>query len=166
MKLLGSITSASYGRVEKSYDQHPRYRFVEANCKDVSLLKELLSDCDHFVASAAMIGGISYFHEFAYDLLAENERITAASFDAAIHAHQHQKLQKITVMSSSMVFEHPRSIPLPKAPSIAVRLRVRRTDFRSWRPSILFRARGSSTSCPTPLCARLIASALEEAGVA
>ena len=24
-----------------------------------------------------MIGGISYFHEFAYDLLAENERIIA-----------------------------------------------------------------------------------------
>ena len=31
-----------------------------------------------------MIGGITYFHEYAYDLLAENERITAASFDAAI----------------------------------------------------------------------------------
>ena len=37
---------------------------------------------------AAMIGGISYFHEFAYDLLAENERILAATFDAAIDAHK------------------------------------------------------------------------------
>ena len=35
-----------------------------------------------------MIGGISYFHEFAYDLLAENERILAATFDAAIDAHK------------------------------------------------------------------------------
>jgi UDP-glucose 4-epimerase len=35
-----------------------------------------------------MIGGISYFHEFAYDLLAENERIIASSFDAAIWAHK------------------------------------------------------------------------------
>ena len=35
-----------------------------------------------------MIGGISYFHEFAYDLLAENERILASTFDAAIAAHQ------------------------------------------------------------------------------
>ncbi len=35
-----------------------------------------------------MIGGISYFHEFAYDLLAENERILAATFDAAIAAHR------------------------------------------------------------------------------
>src|SRR2546429_7298525 len=45
--------------------------------KEVALLRDLLVDCDHFVAAAAMIGGISYFHEFAYDLLAENERITA-----------------------------------------------------------------------------------------
>ena len=35
-----------------------------------------------------MIGGISYFHEFAYDLLAENERILASTFDAAIAAHR------------------------------------------------------------------------------
>src|SRR6202158_3848341 len=113
-EVVGVDNFSKYGRVEKSYDKHPRYRFVEANCKDVALVKELLSDCDHFVASAAMIGGISYFHEFAYDLLAENERITAASFDAAIYAHQHQKLQKITVMSSSMVFESTAEYPTPE----------------------------------------------------
>ena len=40
-------------------------------------MTELLADCDHFVAGAAMIGGISYFHTYAYDLLATNERIIA-----------------------------------------------------------------------------------------
>ena len=54
----------------------------------------MLEDCDHFVASAAMIGGISYFHEFAYDLLAENERITATAFDAAIRAHKHGRCRR------------------------------------------------------------------------
>ena len=33
-----------------------------------------------------MIGGISYFHEMAYDLIAENERIISAAFDSAIWA--------------------------------------------------------------------------------
>ncbi len=61
-----------------------------------------------------MIGGISYFHEFAYDLLAENERITAAAFDAAIRAHKHARLQKITVVSSSMVFENTTEFPTPE----------------------------------------------------
>ena len=49
-----------------------------------TLMTELLADCDHFIAGAAMIGGISYFHTYAYDLLATNERIIAASCDAAI----------------------------------------------------------------------------------
>ena len=49
-------------------------------------MTELIADCDHFVAGAAMIGGISYFHTYAYDLLATNERIIAASCDAAIKA--------------------------------------------------------------------------------
>ena len=52
-----------------------------------------------------MIGGISYFHTYAYDLLATNERITASSCDAAIKAHENGRLQKVTYLSSSMVFE-------------------------------------------------------------
>jgi UDP-glucose 4-epimerase len=113
-EVVGVDNFSKYGRVERSYDHHPRYRLIEADCKDGALLKELVADCDHFLVSAAKIGGISYFHEFAYDLLAENERITAASFDAAIYAHQHKRLQKITVMSSSMVFESTSQYPTPE----------------------------------------------------
>ena len=57
------------------------------------------------IAGAALIGGISYFHAYAYDLLAANERIIAATCDAAIEAHQNGKLSKVTYLSSSMVFE-------------------------------------------------------------
>jgi UDP-glucose 4-epimerase len=81
-------------------------------------LTELAADCDQLVAGAAMIGGISYFHEFAYDLLAENERICAATFDAAIAGHKHGRLQKITVMSSSMVFESSTVFPTPEGAQI------------------------------------------------
>ena len=49
----------------------------EGDCCDVELMTDLMADCDHFVAGAAMIGGISYFHTYAYDLLATNERIIA-----------------------------------------------------------------------------------------
>ena len=112
--VVGLDNYTKYGKVEKSYDSHPRYHFVEGNAKDRELLDELLEACDHFVASAAMIGGISYFHEFAYDLLAENERITATAFDAAIRAHKHGSLKKITVVSSSMVFENTKEFPTPE----------------------------------------------------
>lgn len=112
--VVGLDNFSKYGRIEKSYDHHPRYSLVEGDAKDIALLRELAGDCDHFIAAAAMIGGITYFHAFAYDLLAENERITAAAFDAAIHAHQHGKLQKVTVLSSSMVFESASEFPTPE----------------------------------------------------
>ena len=110
-EVVGLDDFSKYGRVERSYDGHPRYRFVEGDARDADLLGELLEGCDHFVAGAAMIGGISYFHSFAYDLLATNERIIAASCDAAIRAHAGGKLQKVTYMSSSMVFESAASWP-------------------------------------------------------
>jgi len=113
-EVVGLDNFSKYGRLAKSYDEHPRYRFVEGDAKDVALLTELAAECDQVVAAAAMIGGISYFHEFAYDLLAENERILAATFDAAIEAHKRGTLDRIVVMSSSMVFESTDVFPTPE----------------------------------------------------
>jgi UDP-glucose 4-epimerase len=103
--VTGLDNFSKYGKVRKSYDDHPRYRLVEGDARDTGLLTGLLLEADHFVAGAAMIGGISYFHAYAYDLLAANERIMAASCDAAIAAHREGRLSKVTYLSSSMVFE-------------------------------------------------------------
>ena len=110
-EVVGIDNYSKYGPVKKSYSDHPAYTFIEGDAKDVELLKKIIVDCDVMVAAAAMIGGISYFHEFAYDLIAENERITASSFDAAIWAHKNKKLKKIVVLSSSMVFESTQHFP-------------------------------------------------------
>jgi UDP-glucose 4-epimerase len=110
-EVVGIDNLSKYGRITKSYDHHPAYTFVEGDARDVDLLTKLLSDCDHFIAGAAMIGGISYFHTYAYDLLATNERIIAASCDAAIEAHRDGRLQKVTYLSSSMIFESATSWP-------------------------------------------------------
>ena len=112
--MVGVDNFSKYGPVKRSFDSDPRYRLVEGDAKDVELLTKLASECDHVVAGAAMIGGISYFHEFAYDLLAENERIIASTFDAAISAHRLGRLQRITVISSSMVFEAAAIFPTPE----------------------------------------------------
>jgi UDP-glucose 4-epimerase len=112
--VIGLDDFSKYGRLTKSYDSHPCYRFVEGDAKDTALVKELAADVDEVVASAAMIGGISYFHEFAYDLLAENERILASTFDAAIAAHRSGHLQRIIVVSSSMVYESATVFPTPE----------------------------------------------------
>jgi UDP-glucose 4-epimerase len=113
-EVLGVDNFSKYGRSERSYDNNPKYRFVEGDVKDTDLLKELMADCDQVIAGAAMIGGISYFHEYAYDLLAENERIVASTFDAAISTFKEKRLKKINVMSSSMVFESTTVFPTPE----------------------------------------------------
>lgn len=112
--VVGLDNFSKYGNLKQSSEQNPRYRLVRGDAKDSKLLTQLLSDCDHFIAGAAMIGGISYFHAFAYDLIAENERITSAAFDAAIAAYKSGSLKKITVVSSSMVFENATVFPTPE----------------------------------------------------
>ncbi len=109
--VTGVDNFSKYGKVRKSYDDHPAYRLVEGDARDSEMLAGLLADCDHFIVGAAMIGGISYFHTYAYDLLATNERITAASCDAAISAHRAGRLRKVTYLSSSMIFESADSWP-------------------------------------------------------
>jgi UDP-glucose 4-epimerase len=104
-QVVGIDNYSKYGPVKKSYDDNPGYHFVEGDVRDTDLMVELLQGCDHFVAGAALIGGISYFHTYAYDLLANNERIIASSCDAAIKAHAAGQLKKVTYLSSSMVFE-------------------------------------------------------------
>ena len=103
--VVGLDNYSKYGPIRRSYDDHPQYRFIEGDARDVQVIVKALADCDHFVAGAAMIGGISYFHTYAYDLLATNERIIASSCDAAIKAHENGRLKKVTYLSSSMVFE-------------------------------------------------------------
>jgi nucleoside-diphosphate-sugar epimerase len=112
--VVGIDDFSKYGRVRRAHDDHPRYRLVEGDCKDAALLRELAAGCDHLVAGAAMIGGIAYFHARAYDLLAENERILASTFDAALSAFRSGPLRKVTVLSSSMVYEGTDEFPTPE----------------------------------------------------
>jgi UDP-glucose 4-epimerase len=109
--VVGVDNESKYGHVARSYDTNPHYRLVLGDARDVALMAGALDGCEHLIAGAAMIGGISYFHTYAYDLLATNERILAATCDAAIAAHRAGALTKVTYLSSSMVFESASTWP-------------------------------------------------------
>jgi nucleoside-diphosphate-sugar epimerase len=121
--VVGLDNYSKYGKVERSFQDDDRYRFVHGDAKDAALVSEVLADCDYLIAAAAKIGGISYFHEYAYDLIAENERIVASACDAGIRAYQAGTLKRVVVLSSSMVYENatilsdtgrpPASVPAP-----------------------------------------------------
>ena len=105
-EVVGLDNLSKYGEVSRSFENQPNYKFINGDARDVELLTDLMKDVDHVIAGAALIGGISYFHTYAYDLLAKNERIIASTCDAAIATYQAKRpLKKVTYLSSSMVFE-------------------------------------------------------------
>lgn len=105
-QVIGLDNLSKYGQVIRSFDNDEKYTFVKGDATDKSLLIDLMQDCDHVIAGAALIGGISYFHTYPYDLLSINERIIAATCDAAISTQKNGgKLDRVTYISSSMVFE-------------------------------------------------------------
>jgi len=105
-EVVGIDNLSKYGEVTRSFDTQSNYEFVHGDVSNVELLTDLMKDVDHVIAGAALIGGISYFHTYAYDLLAKNERIMASTCDAAIATYQAKRpLKKVTYISSSMVFE-------------------------------------------------------------
>ena len=105
-EVTGIDNLSKYGDVTRSFESAENYKFVKGDVQDVELMTSLMRDVDHVIAGAALIGGISYFHTYAYDLLAKNERIIASTCDAAIATLQAGgPLKKVTYLSSSMVFE-------------------------------------------------------------
>lgn len=119
-EVVGVDNESKYGHVTRSFDNNPKYRLIRGDARDAELMGVALSGCEHLIAGAAMIGGISYFHTYAYDLLATNERILAATCDAAIRAHRDGALTKVTYLSSSMVFESATSWPSAEGQELEV----------------------------------------------
>jgi UDP-glucose 4-epimerase len=88
-----------------------QYKLIQGDAADPDVLGDALHDCDHFVACAAMIGGLGYLHGVPLDLLIANNQLTIAACDAAIAACKAGRLQKVTWLSSSMVYESATSWP-------------------------------------------------------
>ncbi|MBU6184769.1 MAG: NAD(P)-dependent oxidoreductase [Rickettsiales bacterium] len=121
-KVIGIDNFSKYGIVKREYDSHPNFELI---VEDLSItnkeLRSALKKANHLIAAAAKIGGISYFHSYAYDLLANNERIMANTCDAAIEAHNKFDLKKITHLSSSMVFENTNKWPSKEGEQFLIR---------------------------------------------
>jgi UDP-glucose 4-epimerase len=119
-EVVGVDDFSKYGQRQSPHAANPAFTFVHGDAADSALMAGLLADCDHFVAAAAMVGGISYLHAYPYDILAAGERITAGSFDAAISAHRQGRLRKVTYVSSSVVYESADSWPSHEGQQLAV----------------------------------------------
>jgi len=105
--VLGVDNFSKYGYLKRKHDDHSNFTFKRRDLSDRFDYPADWPVPDYIIACASRIGGISYFHKYAYELLAENERIIANTYDWAIS----MKVKKVLVLSSSMVFENTDSFP-------------------------------------------------------
>jgi UDP-glucose 4-epimerase len=114
-QVVGVDNYSKYGVVKRPQDTHNNFTlYVEDVLSDNFIDIVSKERPNIIIAGAAMIGGISYFHKYAYDLLSTNERILAQTFDAAINGHKDGWMERIIVISSSMVFEETNIYPTPE----------------------------------------------------
>lgn len=147
-QVAGIDNFSKYGPRHSPHEGNPAFAFVEGDATDVGLMTTLLTDCDYFIAAAALVGGISYFHAYPYDLLAANERIMAASCDAAITARRQGRLRRITYVSSSMVYEGADNWPSGEGQQAAVPPPASAYGFQKLAGEYFVRAAGDQYGLP------------------
>jgi nucleoside-diphosphate-sugar epimerase len=110
--VIGIDNFSKYGKLTRAHDTHQNFQLIEEDCSKSDFIDRVKDvKFDYIIAGAAMIGGIAYFHKYAYDLIATNERIIANTFDLALQRFKIGELRKILVLSSSMVFENTTKWP-------------------------------------------------------
>ncbi|MBW1989989.1 MAG: NAD-dependent epimerase/dehydratase family protein, partial [Deltaproteobacteria bacterium] len=114
-RVIGVDDLSKYGPVKRPHDGHPDYELIIGDASDPALMNKLAVEADYLVAGAAMVGGIHYFHRFAWDLFAKNERISLAAVEAALASHAAGRLRRVVLLSSSMVYESASVFPTPES---------------------------------------------------
>lgn len=112
--VVGLDNFSKYGPSDPAFGSHPLFEFVFGDAGNAELLKSLLNECEYFIMNAALTGGVPFLSQRPYDILAENERITRASFDAAIALQAGRPVKRAVLISSSAVYENAPVIPTPE----------------------------------------------------
>jgi len=115
-KVIGVDNFSKYGKLARPHDTKDNFTLYDCNVLSDKFFEIVeIEKPNYIISAAAMIGGISYFHKYAYDLLATNERLNAQVFDAAIKGYKDGYVERIIVLSSSMVFEEATVYPTPES---------------------------------------------------
>jgi UDP-glucose 4-epimerase len=95
-------------------DQRPTPQWMREACevhqgdlRDPAEALRALGDATHVIHLAAIVGGIGNFHKFPHTLLEMNTALYNGVFRAALE----RRVERLTYVSSSMVFENAKEFP-------------------------------------------------------
>ena len=78
--------------------------------RDVACARQAVAGCTHVIHLAAIVGGIGNFHKLPHTLLEMNTGLYNGVFRAALE----RRVERLTYVSSSMVFENATRFPTPE----------------------------------------------------
>jgi nucleoside-diphosphate-sugar epimerase len=85
----------------------PALERVHGDLRDYAFAREATRGCERVIHLAAIVGGIGNFHKFPFTLLENNHGL----YNAVFHAALEEQVERLTYVSSSMVFENATQFP-------------------------------------------------------
>lgn len=101
--VFGIDNYSKYGEVSRAHDDNENFWLIKQDLTQESI--PLVKNARYIIAGAARIGGISYFSKYPRHIMRDNELILANTFDTALKLFKDGNLERIVVISSSMVYE-------------------------------------------------------------
>ncbi len=84
-----------------------RCECLDGDLRDPAVAARAVRGCSHVIHLAAIVGGIANFHKLPFTLTEVNNALTGA----VVHAAIDEDVQRLTYVSSSMVFERASQFP-------------------------------------------------------
>jgi UDP-glucose 4-epimerase len=85
--------------------------WCEGDLRDSDVAARAVRGCTHIIHLAAIVGGIANFHRLPLTLTEVNNALTGA----VVHAAVEERVERVTYVSSSMVFERASEFPTTEA---------------------------------------------------
>jgi UDP-glucose 4-epimerase len=85
--------------------------WTDGDLRDAAIAARAVSGCSHVIHLAAIVGGIANFHKLPFTLTEMNNAVTGSVLHAAID----ERVERLTYVSSSMVFERATEFPTTEA---------------------------------------------------
>jgi UDP-glucose 4-epimerase len=85
--------------------------WTDGDLRDLGVAARAVADCSHVIHLAAIVGGIANFHKLPFTLTEMNNAVTGS----VVHAAVDERVERLTYVSSSMVFERATEFPTTEA---------------------------------------------------
>ena len=105
MKVVGIDNQNKYGKINLNFKKNKNFAFIKGDCADYKLMKRISSNCDYFIANAALVSGIKLMSLKPYDFYKKNDEISQTAIRIALELKKKSNNFKFIFISSSMVYE-------------------------------------------------------------